>query len=112
MKIQFNTGENIFGSEEFRTSVTYLLSEELSRFSHQITRLEIHLSHDDGNKTGQNDIRCVLEAQLKGMQPVVVTYTANTQGQAVKGATDKLKTSLRTILWRLSNYKSSSQKSV
>jgi len=105
MKIQFNTGKNIIGNEEFRTSVTYLVTEELSRFSHQITRLEIHLSDENGEKTGQFDKRCMLEARLKGMQPIAVTDYANTQEQAVKGAIDKLKTSLRTILGRLSDHR-------
>ncbi len=98
MKIQFNTGKNIFGNEELRTSVTYLVSEELSRFSNYITRLEVHLSDEDSIKNGQNDKRCMLEARLKGRQPIAVTEFANTQEQAVRGATGKLKSSLTTIL--------------
>jgi len=104
MKIQFNTGKNVVGSEELMTSVTYLLNEELSRFSHQITRLEVHLSDEDGIKDGQNDKRCMLEARLEGLRPIAVTDHANTYEQAVKGATKNMKTSLETIIGRLKNY--------
>jgi ribosome-associated translation inhibitor RaiA len=104
MKIQFNTGKNVVGSEELKTSVTYLLNEELSRFSHQITRLEVHLSDEDGIKDGQDDRRCMLEARLEGLRPMAVTDHANTYQQAVKGATQKMKTNLERILGRLKNY--------
>ena len=89
MKIQFNTGKNVVGSEELSTSITYLLTEELSRFSHQITRLEVHLSDEDSIKDGQNDKRCMLEARLEGLRPTAVTDLANTYEQAVKGAKKK-----------------------
>lgn len=58
MTIQFNTDSNISGSNALREPLTTLISEELSRFSQHITRLEIHLSDENGNKEGLNDIRC------------------------------------------------------
>jgi len=104
MKIQINTDKNVSGSEELRTSLTYLVSEGLSRFNDQITRLEVHLSDEDGNKDGLNDKRCMLEARIEGRQPIAVTDHAETHEESVKGAIDKLKTSLKTILGRLRNY--------
>jgi len=44
MTIQVNTDKNLAGSEKLRAYLTGLISEELSRFSNQITRVEIHLS--------------------------------------------------------------------
>lgn len=104
MKIQFNTDKNVSGSEKLRASLIASISEELSRFSHQITRLEVHLSDEDGHKDGLNDKRCLVEARLKGMQPIVVTDQANTHEQAIIGAIDKLKTSLEKIIGRLRKY--------
>ena len=101
MQIQFNTDKNVTGSEDLIASSTSLISEELSRFSSQITRLEIHLSDEDGNKDGFNDKRCMVEARLSGMKPIAVTDRANTNEQAVLGAIDKLKTSLEKIIGRL-----------
>ena len=81
-----------------------LLTEGLNRFSEQITRLEVHLSDENGNKDGQNDKRCLLEARLEGMQPIAVNAYAHTHEQSVAEAIDKLKKSLKTILGRLSNH--------
>jgi len=104
MKIQFNTDKNVTGSEELKTSMTTFISEDLSRYSDQITRLEVHLSDEDGNKHGQNDKRCMIEARLEGMQPIAVTNHADTHEQAVTGAVDKLRSSLNTIQGRLKNH--------
>lgn len=104
MTIQFNTDNNIAGSEELRAPLISLISEELSRFSHQITRLEVHLTDENGPKEGLNDKRCMIEARLEGMKPIAVTNHANTYEEAVEGAVDKLKTSLDTILGRLRNH--------
>jgi ribosome-associated translation inhibitor RaiA len=104
MQIQFNTDKNIIGSEDLIASSTSLISEELSRYSHQITRVEVHLSDENGLKDGINDKRCLMEARLAGMNPIAVTENANTHEQAVFGAIDKLKTSLQTITGRLRNY--------
>lgn len=104
MQIQFNTDKNIIGNEDFINSSTSLISEELSRFSHQITRVEVHLSDENSIKDGVNDKRCLMEARLAGMNPIAVTESANTHEQAVSGAIDKLKTSLQTITGRLRNY--------
>ena len=104
MTIQLNTDKNLSVHEAFGTKLDDLLSEELSRYSEHITRLEVHLSDENGSKEGINDKRCLLEARLEGRQPIAVTDMANTYEQAVDGAIDKLKTSLDTILGRLKNH--------
>lgn len=104
MTIQFNTDNNIKGSEKLRAPLIALISEELSRFSHQITRVEVHLSDENSDKEGLNDKRCMIEARLEGMKPIAVTNHANTHEQAIAGAVEKLKTSLDTILGRLRNH--------
>ncbi len=104
MQIQINTDKNVTGSEDLIASSTSLISEHLSRFSEQITRVEVHFSDEDGNKDGHNDKRCMVEARLAGMNPIAVTNLANTHEQAVFGALDKLKTSLKKITGRLKNY--------
>jgi len=104
MQIHFNTDKNLTGSEELIASATSLISEELNRFSQQITRVEVHLSDEDGNKNGFNDKRCIVEARLAGMKPIAVTNHANTHEQAIHGAIDKLKISLIKITGRLKDY--------
>ena len=104
MQILFNTDKNVPGSESLIASSTALISEELSRYSKQITRVEVHFSDEDGNKEGFNDKRCMVEARLAGMKPIAVANHANTHEQAFSGAIDKLKTSLEKITGRLKDY--------
>lgn len=104
MTIQFNTDKNINGNEEFTAPYVSQIEDELSRYSHQITRIEVHLSDEDGNKNGLNAMRCMLEARVEGRKPITVTNQADTHDQAVGGALDKLTTSLDTILGRLSSH--------
>ncbi|MDM8159600.1 HPF/RaiA family ribosome-associated protein [Labilibaculum sp. K2S] len=104
MKIQFNTDNNISLGEEQIDYFTSLISEEISRFSPQISRLEIHLSDEDGSKDGLNDKRCLIEARLEGMKPIAVSEHANTPEQSIFGAIEKLKTSLETLTGRLKNH--------
>ena len=77
MTIQINTDKDLSIHEAFGNKLDDLLSEHLSRFSEHITRLEVHLSDENGSKDGINDKRCLLEARLEGRQPIVVTEVAN-----------------------------------
>lgn len=104
MTIQINTDNNLSVHEAFGNKLDDLLSKELIRFSEHITRLEVHLSDENGSKDGINDKKCLLEARLEGRQPIVVTQVANDYEQAVHGAIDKLKSSLATITGRLRNH--------
>ncbi|MEO8772200.1 MAG: HPF/RaiA family ribosome-associated protein [Ferruginibacter sp.] len=101
MTIQLNTDNNLSVHEAFGNKLKDLLFEELSRYSENITRLEAHLSDENGSKEGLNDKKCLLEARLEGRQPVAVTGLADTYELAVNSAIDKLKASLNTILGRI-----------
>lgn len=104
MTIQFNTANNINGSESMNTRLSEIIADKLTRFSEYITRIEAHLSDVNGQKEGQNDKQCVLEARLEGLQPIAVTSNANTYDEAVTGAISKLKSSLDTTLGKLKTY--------
>ncbi len=104
MKIQFNSDNNLTLHEEFRDRLKGLLSEELSRFSKDITRLEIHLSDQNGIKHGENDKKCLIEARIEGRQPISVTANEDDYELAVNEAIDKLKSSLETIFGQMSNH--------
>ncbi len=104
MIIQINTDNKITLSEERIASLTDLLTKGLNRFSSQLTRLEVHLSDENGNKEGMGDKRCLLEARLEGLPPIAVSnYTSSTE-QSVIGAMEKLKSALDTTLGRLRNH--------
>lgn len=104
MTIQVNTDNNIKGSDELRAYYSASISEALSRFGHHITKVEVYFTDENGQKKGQNDKRCLLEAHIIGMPPIAVTNHANTPDQALKGAIDKLKSSLNASLGRLKDH--------
>jgi hypothetical protein len=104
MEIQFNTDKTIKGNVRHQDFFTSQISDKLKRFQSNISRIVVHITDENGNKDGFNDIRCLLEARIEGMQPIAVSCKANNDELAVSGAIDKLKASLDTVLGRLSNH--------
>ena len=104
MIIQLNTDKNLVGTEKLSVYLNSFIPEELSRFSHQITRVEVHLSDVNGPKNGLNDKRCLIEVRLEGMKPIAVSNNADTHEQAIEGAVEKIKTSLDSTLGRMRNH--------
>jgi len=105
MKIQLNTDVHIEGTEALAAQVNASIEQALDHFSEHITRVEVHLSDENGGKSGQKDQRCMLEARLEGRQPVAVTDHAATLEQAVNGATQKLARLLDSTLGRLHDHR-------
>jgi hypothetical protein len=106
MQIQFNTDKTINGDVNQEDYFTSLLSEALKRFQSHLTRIEVHLSDNNGSKEGLNDTECLLEARIegRGRQPIAVSCKAKTTELALTGAIDKLKSSLETILGRMQHH--------
>jgi len=101
MQIQVNTDNNIEGSARMSAYFTEVLQESLSRFGEMITRVEVHLSDENAHKEGGDDKRCLLEARLKGLKPIVVTHNAENLDIAVSGAIDKLIKSIESTIGKL-----------
>ena len=66
MTIQINTDNNLNVHETYQAQLKDLLSKELSRFEEHITRIEVHLSDENGDKESDDDKQCMIEARLKG----------------------------------------------
>jgi len=105
MIIQINSNKSIQVQEELVAQVEAMVTKSLSHFSAHITRVEVHLSDENGSKDGKHDKRCMMEARLEGRQPAAVTCEAATLAQAVAGAADKLKRSLASTLERLNDHR-------
>lgn len=101
MRIQINTDHNIEGHEALADHLRAIVETALSRFGERITRVEVHLSDQNGDKFGRTDKRCVMEARLAGRQPIAVTNEAATVDEAVDGAAGKLTRLIETTLGRL-----------
>jgi len=105
MQIQVNTDDNVKGRDELARRVEAEVSHTLSHFSEHITRVEVHLSDEDSDKSSRNDKRCLMEARLAGRPPVAVTNLAGSLDEAFGGAAAKLKRSLESTLGRLKDHK-------
>lgn len=101
MQIQIHTDGNIHGRESLTTHVEGVVEGSLSRFRERITRVEVHLGDENGQKSGLEDKRCMMEARIKGRQPTTVTHHATTLDQAIDGAADKLARVIESTLERL-----------
>lgn len=101
MLIQINTDRHIDGHETLAAQVRGAVETALGRFSDQITRVEVHLSDENGNKSGQFDKRCMMEARLEGRQPFAVTHEAATLELAIDGAAERLTHLVENTLGRL-----------
>ena len=105
MHIEVSTDNSINGSEALTNHIKELVKIALVHFGDPITRVEVHLSDANAGKTGQDDKHCMIEARLEGRQPTAVKHAAATLDQAVKGAADKLKSSLESALGKLSDHR-------
>jgi ribosome-associated translation inhibitor RaiA len=101
MQVQFNPGNHIEGRESLAERAEEVVNDTLARFAEQITRVEVHVSDDNGAKRGPDDKRCTMEARVSGHQPVAVTHHAATLREAINGAAEKLERSLDHTLGRL-----------
>ena len=101
MQVQINTDHNVAGHEALSAHVSDVVKNDLARLGDHITRVEVHLSDENADKSGPNDKRCVMEARLEGRQPVAVTHQAATLDQAVEGAAHKLTRLIESTVERL-----------
>lgn len=98
MQIQVNTDDSVNGGTSLTNHIEEVVRRILGRFSDQVTRVEVHLSDINGQKPGENDKRCLMEARLAGRQPTAVSDLANSHHQAIDGAAHKLRRALDTVL--------------
>jgi ribosome-associated translation inhibitor RaiA len=103
MKIQINTDNHITRREALAQQAEATVTSALGHLAEHITRVEVHLSDENGKKTGGRDKRCMMEARLEGHQPIAVTDEADRLDEATAGAADKLKRSLDHTLSRVND---------
>jgi hypothetical protein len=105
MLVHITTDNHIQGRERLVREVEASVEESLARFAPQLTRVEVHLSDENGKKTGEADKTCKLEARLAGLAAVGVTGSGGNVDQAVATALEKLHHLLDHKLGRLADRK-------
>lgn len=105
MQININTDSTIERHQGLDDHVNTVVNAAVQRFSENITRVEVHLSDKNSQKSVDGDNRCLMEARVTGYQPIAVSDHANTLHQAISGAADKLKRAVDSALGRLQDSK-------
>jgi ribosome-associated translation inhibitor RaiA len=103
MQIQINSDNHISMHAPLSTSIEAELHRVLHRFKDQLTRIEVHLSDENGDKSGAQDKRCLLEARPRHYQSLTVTNDSPDIQTSVSGAAGKMLRLLETTFGRLSD---------
>ena len=101
MQININTDKTIERHQGLDDHVETVVQAAVARFRDHITRVEVHLSDENSQKSADGGNRCMLEARLTGYQPIAVTEHSANLHQAISGAADKLKRAVDSALGRL-----------
>lgn len=99
MKIQLNSDSSVEGSDTLAQTVDTTIHAALDRYADRLTRAEVHLSAEDGNDP--EGTRCLLEVRPAGMDPVVVTGSADTIERACHDAAQKMQRLLDSTFGRI-----------
>jgi ribosome-associated translation inhibitor RaiA len=105
MQIQIDTGKGIGNKEALARWADTELTEKLSRFRDDITRVEVYLTDNKGDKGGANDLHCSMQARLGLHQLITVNHHGTTQDEAFRGALAKLLGSLESATGRLKKHR-------
>jgi ribosome-associated translation inhibitor RaiA len=101
MQIQVHADSSVKAGQHVAAAAEAAVEGAVQRWVRRITRVEVHLSDVNRHKGGAQDKRCVMEARLGGLEPIVVTHTAATLPDAIDGAAAKLQKTLQNTLGRL-----------
>lgn len=81
-------------SDTLDAHIREAVTRENHRFADRLTRVEAHVSDDNGGKRGKQDKRCVLEARPRSMDPITVTEDGDDLYVVVREASRKLSRAL------------------
>lgn len=102
MDIQIRHDDNIPG--DINDRLVPVIQDVLSRYSDQITTVEVHLADEDGPKNSDGAIRCSIEARVANRRPTAVTAHANDVMTAVDAAAEMMLKKLDTEIGRLRDF--------
>lgn len=103
MYIQFNTDKNIDGTEGLEAFVNEKVRHALKHYIDKITHIEVHLSDQNADKGGIDDIQCKIEARIAGMQPIIVVSKSSSKEIALDDAAGKMKSALESMIGKMKN---------
>ena len=112
MQIQVNSSNHFEGNARLDQWVRSTLQNSLERYEDDLTRIEVHLRDENGDKPGPHDKRCQMEARPKGHQPISVSHKSASLDQAVEGAATKLNHALEHLYGKLRSKRAVAEQTV
>ncbi|RZJ07086.1 MAG: ribosomal subunit interface protein [Rubrivivax sp.] len=102
MQVQVETDNHVEGREKLIAHVEGVIRDAVGRYQEHVTHVEAHLGDVNGSdKSGADDMRCVLEARVAGVKNIAVKHQADNLHLAIEGAADKLTKALDSTLGKL-----------
>jgi ribosome-associated translation inhibitor RaiA len=101
MQIQINSGNTVPMHARLSGLIEANIHRILNRFETQLTRVEVHLNDENGDKSGPQAKRCTLEVRPRHYPSLTVTNDAPDIETSVSGAAAKMQRLLETTFGRL-----------
>lgn len=98
MQVLVETDNHIEGREALTEHVEGVIRDAVDRYAEHVTHVHAHLGDVNGDKSGADDMRCVLEARVSGVKNIAVKHQADNLHLAIEGAADKLTSALESTL--------------
>lgn len=102
MHVQINAAEGIKVSEALAQHIHRSLETVEKRFGDRVTRIEVHLKDINGPKGGP-DKHCMLEARLRGLDPMKAESTSEDAYNGVRLAAERLEKVLDKRIGKLAD---------
>jgi ribosome-associated translation inhibitor RaiA len=100
MQVHVNSPQ-MSGGESLQSWVGATVADRLDRYDEFLSRVEVHVSDENGQKSGSEDKRCQIEARPRNHQPLSVTHKAESLDLAVAGAAEKMHHALEHLIGKL-----------
>lgn len=101
LQILIRTDKNIESSAGLEEHVRNNVNKAMAHFDERLTRVEVHLRDVNGDKFGERDHECMMEARLRGLKPLAVTHADSNLHQAIAGAAERLRNAVANLVGRM-----------
>ena len=101
MQINVNTDRTIQNHQGLDEHVESVIRGSIDRFGDHITSVEVHLSNENKEKHADGGNSVMMEARVRGYQPIVIHDHSDDLRQSIKNAGGKLARALDSAIGRL-----------
>ena len=96
MDIHVSTDNTIHGDARVIEVAEAAVQTDLGHMADWLTRVEVHLKDQSGDKKGPAHFRCTMEGRPRGLAPMAASADGKDIPAALKGAATKLRQRLQS----------------